>query len=70
MDATVKVKLDVLKTTSRKLVHKAAEATGEFIRNKFADKTVKSAENLTDVEEIISPLEKREEKLNELKQVL
>ena len=33
--------LNALKTASRKVVHKAAEATGEFIGNKDADKTVK-----------------------------
>ena len=30
--------LDGLKTASKKVVHKAAEATGEFIGNKMADK--------------------------------
>ena len=30
--------LDSLKTASKKVVHKAAEATGEFIGNKMADK--------------------------------
>ena len=33
--------LDVLKTTSKKVAHKAAEATGEFIGNKIADKILK-----------------------------
>ena len=31
-------RLDALKTTSKKLVHKAVEATSEFIGNKTADK--------------------------------
>ena len=30
--------LDGLKTASKKVVHKAPEATGEFIGNKMADK--------------------------------
>ena len=47
---------------------------GWFIGNKIADKIVKQKaaliENLKDVEEIIIPPEKREEILNELRQVL
>ena len=30
--------LDALKTASKKLIHKAAEATGKFIGNKIAEK--------------------------------
>ena len=33
--------LDALKTTTKKVAHKAAEATGEFIGNKFVNKLVK-----------------------------
>ena len=33
--------LDALKTDSKKVVHEVAEATGEFIGNKIADKIVK-----------------------------
>ena len=73
--------LDALKTTPKKLVHKAAEATGEFIGNKIVDTVAKSYdnkivkpklvidENPRNAEEIIIPPEKREV-LNELKQVL
>ena len=39
MDAITKAGLDDLKTPSKKVVNKVAEATGEFIRNKVADKT-------------------------------
>ena len=56
--------LDGLKTTSKKVVHKAAGATGEFLGKKIADKIVKP------VEEIIIPPEKRGEILNSLRQVL
>ena len=63
--------LDALKTASKKVVHKAAEATGKFIGNKFADNIVKpkrvSDENPRNVEEIIILPEKI---LNELRQVL
>ena len=53
MDTAIETELDALKATSKKVVHKAAEAAGEFIRNKIADKIVKSEpviENLSDVE--------------------
>ena len=40
MDTATKTRQDALKTASRKVVHKAAEATGEFIKKKF-DKIVK-----------------------------
>ena len=38
MDADTKTGLDALKTATEKVAHKAAEATGEFIWNKIADK--------------------------------
>ena len=71
--------LDASKTASKKVVHKAAEATGEFIENKIADalaklnndKIVKEKpvvdENSRNFEEITIPPEKREEILNELR---
>ena len=34
--------LDALKIGSKKVAQKAAEATGEFIRNKIADKIMKT----------------------------
>ena len=83
-DTANKTGLDALKTASQKVVHKAAEATGEIILNKITDKIVKPggclcdnlkpkflpAENLRSVEKIVIPPEKRQEILNELKQVL
>ena len=68
----------VLTTASKKVIYKAAEATGEFLGNKIAgavaksndDKIVKANENLRNVEEVIIAPEKREEILNELRQVL
>ena len=66
-----KMVLDVLKTASKTVDHKTAEATGQFIGNKIADKIVKSKPvsdvNLTDVEENAIPPEKREETLNKLR---
>ena len=61
----------LLKTASKKVVDKAAEATGEFIGNKASDKNGKqnsiTDENSRNSEEIIIPPEKREKILNELK---
>ena len=46
-----KSELDALKTASKKLVHKAAETTGEFIGNKLADKIVKQNFYLLSIQE-------------------
>ena len=66
--------LDALRTDSKKVVHKAAQATDRFIGNKIADKIAKpkhvTDENPRNVEEIIIPPEKTEEILNELRQAL
>ena len=70
LDTDAKTELDALKSDSKKLVHKAAEATGEFIGNKIADKIANPDENSRNVEETIIPSEKREKILNELRQVL
>ena len=60
--------LDYLKTTSKKVVHK----TGEFLGKKIADAVTKSSNNkiVKQEPEIIIPPEKRDEILNELRQVL
>ena len=74
LKAATKTELDDLKTAIKRVVHKAAEATGEFIRNKIANKIVKPKpvpdDNLWNVEKMIIPPETREEILNEKKQVL
>ena len=41
LNTATKTVQDALKTASKKIINKAAEATGEFIGNKIADKTVK-----------------------------
>ena len=66
--------IDPLKTTSKKVVQKA----GEFLGNKITDtvtksndyKIVKPDENPRNVEEIIIPLEKRDEILSKLTNAL
>ena len=74
LDTATKTGLDALKSDSKKEVHKAAEATGQFIGNKIADTILKWKpvidENSRNVEEIVVPPEKRQEMLNELRQVL
>ena len=70
LDTARNTGLDATKTASKKLVHKAIEATGEFIGNKIAEKIVKPDANLKIVEEINVPPEKREEILNELRKVI
>ena len=68
LDSATKSELNSLKSTSKKVVHKAAEATGEFIGNKISDRIVKSEGNSGNVEEIIIPSEKAEEILNKFRQ--
>ena len=59
--------LDYLKTASKKVVHRAVE----FLGNKIADAVTKSNNDKEEiVEEIIIPLEKRDEILNKLRKVL
>ena len=41
LSAATKTGLNASKTATRTVVHKAAEATEEFIENKITDKTVK-----------------------------
>ena len=54
--------LDALKTNSKKVFHKTAEATGEFIGNKISDKIVKpklvTDENLRNADEYLFHLKK------------
>ena len=63
MNTATKTGLNALKTATKKVVYKAAKATGKFIENIIANKTVKPKpkpdENLRDVEEIIIPPEKQ-----------
>ena len=62
--------LDTLKTPLKKVVHKIGESLG----NKIADAVTKSnddkIEKQESVQEITFPLEKRDETLNNLRQVL
>ena len=74
LDTAAKTGLDALEIASRKLVHKAAEATDEFIRIKITGKIVKPkllpAENSRTVKKIIISHGKAKKILNELRKVL
>ena len=41
LDTTTKTELDALKTASKKLFHKTADATGDFAGKKIVDKITK-----------------------------
>ena len=74
LDTATKTRLHALKTASKKVVYEAAEATGEFMGNKVAEKILKAKlvleVNSRDIEEIIIPPEEREKILMELRRVL
>ena len=65
LDTSTKTRLDALKTASKKVIHKAAEATSESIGNKITDKIVEAKPvpetNSRYIKEIITPSEKKEE---------
>ena len=73
LDAATKIALDALKTATKQVAHKKAEATEKLIWNKIDNKIVKPKPvpevNWANVEEIVIPPEKREQILNELRQV-
>ena len=58
MDDATRTGLDATELAPQKVVHKAAEATGEFIENKIAEKIVKP-KPMPEVNSIIPP-EKRD----------
>ena len=58
------------KTALKKVVHKTAKATGEFLGNKITQNNLKTAENSRYAEEIIILAENIQEILNELRKVL
>ena len=65
LDTATKTEIDAAKTASKRVVQKAAEATGNLIGNKIADKITsigktKQKENTNKPEEIYIPPEKRQ----------
>ena len=62
------------KNSFKKVVHKTAEAIGEYMGNKIYENNVRLKPvpdmNSKNVEEIVIPLEERQEILNKLRQLL
>ena len=72
MDSATKTGIDASKTTSKRVVQKAAEATGGLIGNKIAEKITsvgkpKEKEKTKKVEKIYILLEKRQQIIDDLK---
>ena len=75
IDTTKKQGSDLAKIAGKKIVQRSAEATGDLIGNKIADKITalgksknKEKENETnEEEEIIIPPEKRQQIINDLR---
>ena len=74
MDTATKTGIDAAKTTSKRIVLKTAEATGDLIGNKIADKITsigkpkeKEKEKPKEIEEIYIPPEKRQQIINDLR---
>ena len=64
LDTATKTGLDAAKIASKKVAHKTAEAIGEFVRNKIAERIEKPKtvcdENARNVKEIVIPPEERQ----------
>ena len=68
MDTATKTGIDAAKTTSKRVVQKTAEATGDLIGNKIADKITSVGEPKTkETEEIYIPPEKRQQIIDDLR---
>ena len=74
IDTATKTEIDAAKTTSKRVVQKTAEATGDLTGNKISDKItsvgktkVKEKENTNKPEEIYIPPEKRQQIIDNLK---
>ena len=72
MDTGTKTGVDAAETTSKRIVQKNAEATGDQIGNKIADKITtiskpKEKEKTKEIEEIYIPPEKRQQIIDDLR---
>ena len=70
MDTATKLGIDAAKTTAKPVVQKDAEATGDFIKNKMANKITslgktKSKEKEDERQDIYTPPEKRQQIIDE-----
>ena len=77
-NAATKTGINVAKTASKRVVQKTAEATGDLIGNKIADKITslgktnniqkeKKKDETNEVEEIYIPQEKRQQVIDDLR---
>ena len=72
MDTAIKTGIDAAKTASKRVVQKTAEATGDLIGNKTADKItsigkLKEKQKTNKAKEIYIPPEKRQQIIDDLK---
>ena len=76
LDNSLSAGKDFAKTAGKKVLTKRAEATGDLIGNKIADRITKSARNreqkeddrtMEETQEVIIPPEKREQIIRDLK---
>ena len=71
IDTATKTGIDAVKTTSKRIVQKTSEGTGDLIGNKIADKITsigKPKEKETkEIEEIYIPPEKRQQIIDDLR---
>ena len=74
LDNSLSAGKDFAKIAGKKVLSKSAEATGDLIGNKIADRITKSARNkeqddriMEETQEIIIPPEKREQIIRDLK---
>ena len=74
MDTATKTEVDAAKTASKRVVQKAAEATGDSIGNKTADEITslgkarsKEKEKEEEGQEIYIPPEKRQQTIDDLR---
>ena len=72
METATKTGIDAATTSSKRVVQKAAEATGDLIGKKIADKVTsigkpKEKEKTSKIEEIYIPPEKRQQIIDNLR---
>ena len=78
MDTATKTGIDAAKTASKRVVQKPAEATGDLIGNKIADKITSVGKSkskqkkdeineMNETEEVYIPPEKRQQIINDLR---
>ena len=70
IDTATRTGIDAAKTSSKRFVQKTAEATGDLIGNKIADKITlvgKTKEKTNKPEEIYIPPKKRQQIIDDLK---